>query len=168
MGERGRCSLSKQFLDLEKDIHELKLRQMGAEVEDIRGIMHYVCFKLDGTSVKYVYHINKKGKYFLQRRSPYPLNVGTFESKEDVINIIQHDLAQMKNAKKSKKFDKFIEINQSLSTTMRNFEDLFLYYNVSRTQTEKLEEALQQFKSLILETRDMSERVYFEKDPDTL
>ncbi|MBB6217114.1 hypothetical protein HNQ80_003220 [Anaerosolibacter carboniphilus] len=160
--------MSKQFIDLEKDIHELKLRQMGAVVEDIRGIMHYVRFDIDGTAVKYVYHINKKGTYFLQRRSPYPLNVGTFESKEDVINIIQHDLAQMKNAKNSKKFDKFIEINKSLSSIMRNFEDLYLYYNVSRVQTEKIEETLQHLKDLIFETRDKSERVYFEKDPDTL
>ncbi len=160
--------MSKQFLDLEKDIHELKLRQMGAIVEDIRGIMHYVRFDIEGTVVKYAYHINKKGKYFLQRRSPYPLNVGTFESKEDVMNIIQHDIAQMKNAKHSKKFDKFIEINKSLSNIMRNFEDLYLYYNVNRTQTEKIEETIQHLKNLVFETRDMSERVYFEKDPDTL
>jgi len=110
--------LNKKFLDLEKDIHDIKLKQMGAELEAIRGIMHYVRFQLDDTAVKYVYHINKKEKYFLQRRSPYPLNVGTYESKDDVINIIQHDMAQIRNAKQSKKFNKFIEINKKISTIL--------------------------------------------------
>ncbi|WP_068554496.1 ROK family protein [Thermotalea metallivorans] len=160
--------MSKQFLDLEKDIHEIKLRQMGGEVEVIRGIMHYVRFDIGGTIVKYVYHINKKGKYFLQRQAPYPLNAGTYESEQDVIDIIRHDLAQMKNAKKSKKFDKFIEMNKNLSNMMRKFEDLYLYYNVPSVQMEKIEKTIQQLGNLIFETKDISERVYFEKDPESL
>ncbi|SHJ62106.1 hypothetical protein SAMN02745975_02492 [Geosporobacter subterraneus DSM 17957] len=160
--------LKKQFLDLEQDIHEIKLRQMGGDVEVIQGIMHYVSFDVEGTLVKYVYHINKKGKFFLQRRAPYPLNVGAYESQEDVIDIIRHDLAQMRNAKKSKKFNKFIEINKNLNCLMRNFEDLYLYYNVPRQQAEKIEETIDHLKNLIYETKDISERVYFEKDPDTL
>lgn len=160
--------LKKQFVDLEQDIHEIKLRQLGGEVEAIQGIMHYVSFDLEGTPVKYVYHINKKGKFFLQRRAPYPLNVGSYESKEDVIEIIRHDLMQMKNAKKSKKFNKFIEINKNMNCFMRNFEDLYLYYNISRLQADKIKKAIDELKNLIHETKDVSERIYFEKDPDTL
>ncbi|MEW9122620.1 MAG: hypothetical protein AB2421_07890 [Thermotaleaceae bacterium] len=160
--------MSKQFLDLEKGIHEIKLRQMGGEVEVIQGIMHYVSFNIDETPVKYVYHINKKGKFFLQRRSPYRVKVGTFETHEDVIQIIRQDLAQMKNAKKSKKFDKFIEISQSFNCLMRDFEELFLNYNVSHVQTSKIEDSIHQLKDLINETKNISKPVYFDKDPENV
>lgn len=160
--------MGRKYMGVEKNIHQIKLQQMGAQVEVINGIMHYVCFDLEGTHIDYVYHINHKGNFFLQRKSPYPLNVGTFSSHEDVITIIQHDIAQMRNAKKSKKFDKFIETNQKISTILRNFEDLFLYYNVSHGQSIKIDEKINELKQLILETKDMSERVYFEKDPDSI
>ncbi|MFZ5969028.1 MAG: hypothetical protein ACOYVK_17875 [Bacillota bacterium] len=160
--------MSKKFMNVERNIHEIKLRQMGAEVQVIRGIMHYVRFNLDGTIVEYVYHINNKDNYFLQRRSPYPLNVGIYESHDDVINIIQHDIAQMLNAKKSKKFDKFIEINRTLCNIERNFEDLYLYYNIPGVQAGKIEEKIAELKTLILETQKISERVYFDKDPDSI
>lgn len=155
-------------MNLEKSIHEIKLRQMGARVKVIKGIMHYVHFDLDGIAVEYVYHINDEGNYFLQRLSPYPLTAGTYESQEDVVNLIRHDIVQMRNAKKSKKFPKFIEINKRINNLLRNFEDLYLYYNVPSTQAAKIEEKLCQLKNLILETKDTSERVYFEKDPESI
>ncbi len=156
------------FMGVEQDMHYIKLKQMGAKVEVIRGIMHYVQFDIEGTKVKYVYHINKKGRYFLERATPYPLNVGTYESQEDVIETIKHDIAQIRNAKNSKKFQKFIDINKKVSEILRNFEDLYLYYNVSRTQAEKIGANIDELQKLILETKDMSERIYFEKDPDSI
>ncbi|MFZ5967059.1 MAG: hypothetical protein ACOYVK_07775 [Bacillota bacterium] len=160
--------MSELFLGVEKEIHNIKLKQMGGEVEVLRGFLHYVRFQIDDTVIKYVYHLNKKDKFFLQRRAPYPLNIGTYESEEDVINIIAHDIAQIKNAKNSKKFDKFIEINKSISTILRNFEDLYLYYNISRSQTEKIETVINELQTLIFETKEQSQRVYFDKDPDSL
>lgn len=160
--------MSDIYVGVEKDIHCIKLKQLGAQVEVIRGIMHYVKFEIEDVKVKYVYHINKKGKYFLERCSPYPLNVGTYETQDDVIETIKHDISQIKNARNSKKFKKFIDLNKKVSDILRNFEDLYLYYNVSRVQVEKIATTIDDLQTLIHETKDMSERVYFDKDPDSL
>lgn len=91
---------------------------MGAKVEVIRGVMHYVCFEIEDTAIEYVYHINKESKYFLQRRAPYPLFAGIYESEEDVIYIIQQDIAQFKNAKNSKKFNEFVGTSKKNQRTL--------------------------------------------------
>ncbi|WP_243109413.1 hypothetical protein [Anaerophilus nitritogenes] len=160
--------MSRKFINVEGNIHKIKLQQLGAKVEVIQGIMYFVQMDIEDTNLKYVYHINDKGDYFIQRRAPYPINLGTYSSHEDVVNIIKHDILQMKNAKRSKKFDKFIDINKTLNEIAQNFEDLYLYYNVSGVQAKKFDEKIEELKKLIKETKDQSKRVYFEKEPDSI
>jgi len=160
--------LTQGLVNVEQDMHCLLLRQMGAKVEIIRGVVCYVRFHIGDTVVKYAYNINKKGRYFLQRRAPYPLSVGTFDSEEDIISIIKHDVAQFKNAQNSKMFDKFVQTSQEIHTMLKQFDDLYLYYNIPSIQFEKFEKIVGELHGLIIETRDMSERVYFDKDPDSL
>ena len=155
--------MKRKFRNLEKAIHQIKLQQLGAQVEVIKGIMHFVKVPIEDTVIKYVYHINNKGDYFLQRRSPYPINFGTYESQEDLINIIERDIAQMKNAKKSKKFDRFVQINKTLSQLAINFEDLYLDYNISSTQTQKFHEKIEEINDLINETKNNSKKIHLEE-----
>ncbi|QZY56222.1 hypothetical protein [Crassaminicella profunda] len=160
--------MSRRFINLQKNIHQIKLQQMGAHVEVIEGVMHFVRVQIEDTIIKYVYHINDKGDYFLQRRCPYPLNFGTYPTQDNVINIIQHDILQMKNAKKSKKFQQFIEINKSLTHIAKDFEELYLYYNVSGIQAKKINEKINELKKELIETKNISTKIHFEKDPDTI
>lgn len=156
------------LVNVEQDMHCFLLRQMGAKVEVIRGVVCYVKFHIGDTVIKYAYNINKKGRYFLQRRAPYPLSVGTFESEEDIISVIKHDVAQFENAKNSTMFNKFVQTSQDINTLLKQFDDLYLYYNIPSTQYEKFENIVGQLQNLITETKNMSERVYFDKEPDSL
>lgn len=152
--------MEKQLIGVEQNVHQIKLRQMGADITAIQGVLHYVRFMIKDTKFEYVYHINKKGEYFLQRKAPYPLNVGTYSKEDDVIDIINIDVNKMKNATKSKKFQRFIGDNQTISTILQNFEDLYLHYNVSRGDIEEIDKKILELKDLISKTRDKSEKVY--------
>ncbi|MEC9488512.1 MAG: hypothetical protein UMV23_03400 [Halanaerobium sp.] len=158
----------KRMLDYEKSRHKIILKQLGGQVEELKGSSCYVKFNLDGLEIVYLYHINLEKKFFLKRVEPYPLGAGIYESEDDVIDIIKIDLEQFKNAMKSKKFNKFIEINRELNNTVRKFDDLYLYYNVSGVNTEKIRQKIMEVDQLIDETREESKRVFFKKDPDVL
>ena len=158
----GEPILSRRYIDIQKNMHLIKLQQLGANVEVIEGVMHFIRFEVEDTTIKYVYHINDKGFYFLQRRAPYPLNFGTYSSQDNVIQVIQDDIAQMRNAKRSKKFEEFIAINQAITSTASDFENLFLYYNVPGTEARKIEKKMAEFRELLQETKKISKRINFD------
>ncbi|EOD00395.1 hypothetical protein [Caldisalinibacter kiritimatiensis] len=158
----------RKYISAEANMHEMKLEQMGAKVEVINSLMCYVTFDLEGTEISYVYNLNKKNNYFLERVEPYPQPAGTFKSIEDVIETIKIDIEQFKNAKRCKVFDLFIETNKAMTNVSRNFEDLYLYYNVPHEYTEQIKSKINEIKELIDEAKQNSERVYFKKNPDTI
>lgn len=155
-----------KYLKVEKDIHQIKLNQLGAEVKAIDGILHYVEYSAKGVHIKYAYHINDGGEYLLQRLEPYPISFGNYPTYDDVIDIIEHDILQMKNAEKSKKFFNFIKTNKKINKSLRAFDDLFLYYNVSHVQIEKIMQKIDELEEILQDTKNQSERVYFAKDPE--
>ena len=158
-----------KYVHSETQQHVMKLIQIGADVNVIRSNMVYVSFILEnGVEVSYVYNINKKNRYFLERIKPYPVAVKEFESPDDVVNIILLDYKQFKIAVKSKKIKNFIEINNSLHKTIKAFEDLFLYYNISRPDITEMEKHVQEMNALIKRINMESERLFFEKEPENL
>nr|HPJ24259.1 hypothetical protein [Bacillota bacterium] len=79
-----------KYVDSETNQHVMKLVQMGANVTVVSSQMVYVSFDItEDVKVSYVYNINKKNKYFLERIRPYPLPVRVFDSAEDICNIIK-------------------------------------------------------------------------------
>lgn len=152
----------------ELNMHEMILSQLGAKVEVINSFMCYVKFDLDGTTVSYVYNINKKDKYFLERIEPYPMIAGTFNTEEDIVDIIKIDVEQFRNAKQSKVFSVLVDINKEITHISREFEDLYLYYNVHKEHRDAIKEKLKEVHEIILDAKKDSERVYFKKDPDIL
>ncbi|RKD28979.1 hypothetical protein [Thermohalobacter berrensis] len=158
----------RKYMTAEINRHEMVLVQMGAKVDVINSFMCYVSFDIAGTEVAYVYNVNKKNKYYLERVAPYPQPAGTFDTEKDVIDVIKIDIEQFKNAKNSRVFDLFLNVNQEIAKTSRNFEDLYLYYNVPHEYTNKIKSKIKEIQDLIKEARDKSERVYFKKNPDTL
>lgn len=121
-----------KFDDATGDILLARFKQMGAhELTNIASRLYYIGFKLSPTvEVTYVYNINKKEQYFLQRISPYPLPKGLFTSQEEIIDFIEEDLTKFKNAAQSRNFEQFITFNHQLTQIENDVERLFLNYNV--------------------------------------
>jgi len=158
----------KKYIDSQASQHEMKLIQMGAKVEQINSKMCFIKFCIDNFEVSYVYSINKKNKYFLERIKPYPLPIKDFDNEEDVIRLIEIDIKQFQNASKSRNIDDFIHINKALNKTIKEFEDLFLYYNVPHIETEIIINKINEIHDEIFKTKENSDRVFFEKEPENL
>ncbi|MTI47617.1 hypothetical protein [Sporosalibacterium faouarense] len=158
----------RRFMGAEIDKQKFLLKQMGAQVEVINSFMCYVTFNVKNTEIAYCYNVNKKGDYFLERIKPYPEVAGTFKSEEDVINIIYTDIEQFKNATESHDFSLFIDINKKVSKSVREFEDLYLYYNVPHEYTEEIKKKIDEIQKLIKKAKSESKRVYFKTEPKAL
>ncbi len=153
----------------ETNQHVMKLIQMGADVTVVSSQMVYVSFDItEDVTVSYVYNINKKNKYFLERIRPYPLPVKTYDSAEDICNIIKIDIEQFKIAAKSHNVQAFIKTNQAFHDIIMKFEDLFLYYNIKPEVFKQLKMDIEDIEKTIDEATGTATRVYFGKEPDNL
>ena len=111
------------------DIINVSLRQMGAtSIKEIRnGILYIAKFELSDTlTIRYVFNVTKRDKFFLQRVTPFPLSHGEFEDAHEVVEFIRKDIAKFRNAMQSSKFDKFMEVRQSLAQLSHAVELMFL------------------------------------------
>ncbi len=158
----------RKMIDAEVTLQTMKLQQMGGKVQVINSKMCYVKFDLSGFQVEYAYNVNKHGNYFLERIAPYPLPLREFDREDAVVEIIDIDLEQFKNAIKSHNIESFININRKMTQTIKQFEDLFLYYNVPAEENTIIFAKLQEIENEIQKTKDASQRIYFRKEPDNL
>jgi hypothetical protein len=113
------------ILSAEQNRTVMLLHQLGAKVKTVHGIICYVRFEVAGSEVLYVYNINAKDQYFLQRLRPYPLGAGVFSSQREIINFIVEDLAQLQNASKSSIYENFIDVNNRLHKMIHMMESSF-------------------------------------------
>lgn len=146
----------------------MKLQQLGAKVNVINSKLCYVMFDISGFTLEYVYNVNKKGNYFLERIKPYPLALKEFTCENDVVDIISIDVEQFKNAAISHHSGEFVDTGRKLTKVLKKFEDLFLYYNISTENMELLIEKLKDFDDELDKVKDKSKRLYFKKNPDNL
>lgn len=160
--------MKKYIINSEAAKHSMKLTQMGATVKQVSGKLCYVSFDLGYITLEYAYNINAKGKYFLERIKPYPLPIKAYENEDDVIDIIEIDVEQFRNAVNSSHVTEFISISNKLHETIKKFEDLFLYYNVPSEQLEVLINDVNKMNDTIIQTKSKSVRLYTKKDPETL
>lgn len=158
----------KSYLLSEASAHEMKLVQMGAKVELVNSKMCYVRFVIEGLEIEYVYNINRKNKFFLERVKPYPLALRVTDTENELISVIEIDLAQFKNAVKSHNINYFISIGTELNKSIKKFEDLFLYYNIPREECEVFQSKIDDLLEHIYKTKEHSERIFFEKEPENL
>lgn len=158
-----------KYVRSETNQHTMKLIQMGADIKVISSQMVYVSFQITKNfTVSYVYNINKKNKYFIERIKPYPITVKEFNTAEDVINIIKIDVEQFRNAVKSHNIYDFITINRDFHNIILSFEDLFLYYNIEKENIDKLLSNIKEIKQIIENAKVADSRVYFKKEPEHL
>ncbi len=156
------------YLNFEASQHEMKLIQMGAKVEQINSKMCYIKFVIGSIPVEYVYNLNKKNRYFLERIKPYPLAIRSYENVEDLIKVIEVDIKQFRNVVKSKNVESFLNITKELIGTIKRFEDLILYYNVPAAEVAMIMSKINDINVEITKTKETAVRVFFEKDPEVL
>lgn len=158
----------RQLINAEVMTQTLKLQQIGAKVHAINSKLCYVNFDIGGFQIQYVYNVNRDGNYFLERIKPYPLPLKEFESEQDVVEIIEIDVEQFKNALKSHNIETFVNLSRELNHAMKKFEDLFLYYNVPGEEVQKMLDKIQNFEKDIEALKLSSDRLYFRKEPDNI
>jgi len=158
-----------KYIDSEAKQHLMKLVQFGAEVQVVSSKMVYVKFNLEqNIEVAYVYNINKRNKYFLERIKPYPIIIKEFDTDREVIDIIKIDYTQFANAVKSHNIHEFVQANKALHQTIKSFEDLFLYYNIPHDVITKIDKNIKEIQDTIKETVSKCNRVFFDKDPENI
>lgn len=132
------------------DSIEILLRQIGAtKITRVRGFLYFIKFKIDDLDITYTYNINHKNQYFLQRIEPYPLGKGVFDNEIEIVSFINKDLNKFKKAKKLKNFNKFLDLNNTITSLTTDIENLFLDYNICDVEINGLEKTLKSFSDEI-------------------
>lgn len=147
------------------DTIETRLRHLGASsIKKINGILYFIEFDIDDDlKISYTYNINTQNKYFLQRIEPYPLPQGVFDKEYEVVSFIEKDLLKFSNAKKSHNFDLFLSITNGLNDMFVSMEKLFLNYNIDKADLEKLYNDIDDFYSIIQESKKRSPKIELDK-----
>ena len=126
------------------DIILARLKQLDThKIHHIASHLYYIIFIFEpDIEISYVYNINAKSQYFLQRISPYPLPKGLFSTQDEIIDFIEKDIEKFKNASYSSNFKRFLEFNNTLTHIEQNMEHLFLNFNVPKDSIDLLHEQL--------------------------
>lgn len=149
-----------KYISIQESMLKLQLEQLGAEIHKMKGSMCYVLLTIGGIKFKYLYHINRKNKYCLQRISPYNIPIATFDTEEEIIDTIKTDINKFNNANNSKKFQDFIETNRSLLDISKSFEDAYLHYNISKYDLKDINDEILNIKNKLNHIINNSQIVY--------
>lgn len=159
----------KGMLNTEALAETMKLREMGARIQTVNGRMCYVKFEVEGVPIEYAYSINPSGRYHLVRVKPYPLPLREFTREEKLIEIIEIDMDQFRNAIRTlNSIHPFIEASKDFHRIFQRFEDLYLYFDITEETLKAVHDKLEEIDILVKEAADRSTRIYHRKEPDTL
>jgi hypothetical protein len=137
----------------------MRLTQLGAEVKSIHGLLCFVRFHINETEIFYVYNINAKDQYYLQKVLPYPVGAGVFDKINDIVEYIEKDILQYTNASKSKVFQTFVETNLELHHILHKMEDTFMNYNVPSCRMDDIKEKLKEMNCILDEIQESSKKI---------
>ncbi|MCR1897677.1 hypothetical protein NSA47_01555 [Irregularibacter muris] len=113
------------------------LRELGCTVDEIDNNIVYVKYYIHPESnpdtqfkLKYTYHRDNHGGFFIDRIRPYSLPLGRFETEEEIVKFILKDIELFSNAVNSNNFPEFVELGNRIETFKHSFESFFLHKNV--------------------------------------
>lgn len=147
------------ILSAEQDNMDMQLTQMGAKVKSIHGLVCFVRFYINDTEIFYVYNINAKNQYYLQKVLPYSVGAGVFTTPKEIINYIKKDISYYKTASKSSIFHDFIDINVRLHESVRKMEETFMNYNVPHDKMEEVVKKIEQINKILEEVQRKEEPI---------
>lgn len=157
-----------RYLRAGMDSDLMELRQMGAKIDIISSKTCYIKLEVSGHKLSYIYNANKHDRFFLSRIMPYAMDIAEFETERDLIELIKIDIEQFQNAINSHNIDEFISINRTMAQNVKMLEDLFLYYNVEKSELDQLQVLANDFKKIIIDASRHDKRVYDKKEPNNL
>lgn len=158
--------VSKSSRLIRHDICKQELQDLGARVLDVSDMMTYVVFDLVQTTVAYIYNVSpEEDKFHFERAKPYAMDIGIYDNESEIVDAISRDIEQFTMAMQSSNFSRFVEIDSTISKTVRTFEDLYLYYNVDSDSLDEISAAFDNVIKVIHDIKDQSERVYFKSEP---
>jgi len=142
------------YASAQQDHINMQLRQMGASVTQIHGLINYVRFPVGEHELYYVYNLNAKNEYYLQRIRPYPMSAGVFPNADAIAEFIEMDLKTFQNAMQSGHFAAFLDINRRMLALTQELEETYLHCNVpddcfrdASKRLAEMEKALNEMKS---------------------
>lgn len=142
-----------QYMSAQQDHIGMLLRQMGADVKQINGLVCFVRFHLDDTELYYVYNLNADDEYFLQRVKPYPMSAGVFPDAAEIADYIERDLRAFQNAKKSGCFEPFVSANRRLTALSQGLEDAFLHHGIPEPYCKAVNDGLDKLERMLADIR---------------
>lgn len=154
------------LISAQQDKIEMTLKQMGANIKSIHGILSYVKIMVGDTEITYVYNINTKNQFFLQRVTPYPLGAGIFNNQNEVLAYIKKDIESFTNAYNSSVFNKFTELAYRTHRTTHELEEVFLAYNVPMDRMIRIEALLDKVKEELDDICQNCEAIQIQKNED--
>ena len=138
---------------------DMALTQIGAKVTSIHGLLCFVRYYIDDTELYYVYNINAKNQYYLQRVLPYPVGAGVFAKPDDIVEYIKNDIKQFENASNSSNFEEFIETTQRTHQTVHAIEEVFINYNVPLEKMQEIDTELSNITNILDDIKNKCVRI---------
>lgn len=146
------------FVSAEQDNLDMMLTQMGAQVKSIHGIICFAKFLINGTEFFYVYNINAKSQYYLQKVLPYPVGAGEFSRPSEIIAYIKNDIEKFKNASKNSTFEDFLKVNTKIHRIVHKLEDTFMNYKLEPQELEKIYREIEDVDNILDDAQKTSDK----------
>lgn len=143
------------------DFVDLSLGQLGAsKIKTVNGQQHVVHFDLgEGKDLVYVFSVTNENRCYLQRAKPYPMTQVRFASTEETLHYIAKDYSAFQNARKSRKYQDFVDIAHKTIALTQRMEDLFITHNISTEDMALLHQETDRLSKLMEEIHSRSPEV---------
>lgn len=133
------------------DMINMMVKQLGAtNVKNMPAHINIYEFAInDELTIKYMLDLRRDHAMYLRRVNPYPMLLGKFYGETDVVEFISRDISKFKNASKTDKFSKFLELADNLTQFNREIEQLFLNRKVPTAAFEEFSEEMERVRTTI-------------------
>jgi hypothetical protein len=159
-----RRARSLRAVSAEQDHAGMLLRQMGADVKDMHGLICLVRFPAEDGEVTYVYTLNAEDEYYLQRVAPCPMSAGVFPSADAIAAFIQSDVRAFQNAAQCGRYPAFVALSSRLTALARALEDAFLRCDVPGDYLDEAEEDVDALEKRLAEMKENALFLFSEKE----
>ena len=133
------------------DMIDMMMKQLGAtSIKNMPAHINVYEVEVNGQlAIKYMLDLRRDHAMYLRRVNPYPMLLGKFYGETDVVEFIRRDISKFKNASKTDKFSKFLELADNLTQFNREIEQLFLNRKVPTAAFEEFSEEMEHIRATI-------------------
>ena len=156
-----------RYVAAQQDNVAMLLKQLGADVVQINGLVCFVRFWVGKEELLYVYNLNADNRYYLQRAKPYPMSAGVFPTADAIVEHIGNDLRAFQNAMRSGHYAEFVELNRRIVALAQGFERAFLRFNIGSDCFETAGQDIARLEQLLAEMETSARPLAPPLEPDS-